>query len=282
MTARRQVGLFMARDRAAGVLLGRGWRGASRVLAEATCAIDPAQWTAPAPDFAEPLRTLARGLGAQARRADTPVALSLPDPLVREEVMTFQDLPATPAEVEELVVWRFARDHRMEASTIACAWQVMGGDDAGGTRVLVRVLPKALVDALHRDAARAGLRLSVLEAFSRFAMSGGDGVRMSVTDMGDWWSVQFANPDSGASHVQSEWMQAGSLAEAAQRIQRIARSLVLSSGATTQGLTVAAGDDLATELLPGLERAVPLETGTPERVPGLSLADAARKVAVAA
>ena len=228
-----RVGIFLGRDAARAVLAAPGRRGRPpRVIASAEAPVDPEAWGAAPERIAPTLAALARGLPSAARRADRPLAVALPDPPATEDRLSFRDLPSAPGELAELVRFRIARDHRRAASEIACAAQVEGPAE-GGTEVLVRVLPRALVAAVEGAAHRAGFVPRRLDTWAGFALdeaarrAGGEAGAWLWSD-GAWWALMcWARAET---HLHAEWRRAGDEAALAGKALRIAKSFALRCG----------------------------------------------------
>ena len=258
-----RVGIFLGAASARAALVGPARRGRPpRVIAEAEAPVDPEAWTGAPERIGATLARLARDLPAAARRADRPVAIALPDPLATEDRLVFRDLPASPREVAELVRFRVARDHRRDASGLACAAQLLGPCE-GGTEVVVRILPQALVSAVEEGAHRAGFVPWRLDTFAGFALDeaarrAGRGAGGWLWSDGAWWALMCWRRDEGCpdagpeSHLHAEWRRAGDEAALADKAVRIAKSFALRSGldrlALTLDLAGAAGTAVAARL----------------------------------
>ena len=265
----RRVGIFLGRDGARAALVATGGRRRPpRAVAIAEAEVDPAAWEGRPEALRATLARLARELPSEARRADRPLAIALPDPLAVEDRLTFRDLPADAREVADLVRFRVARDHRRDAAEIACAAQVLGTPDSGppdsGTEVVARVLPRALVEAVADAAHRAGFVPGRLDTWSGYAVD--EAARRSGRDAGGWlwsdgawWALMCWSRGAGGadSHLHAEWRRAGDAAALAEKAVRIAKSFALRRGLAALPLTLDLSPAEAEAMAPRL-RADPL------------------------
>ena len=229
----QRVGIFLGADRARAALVETARRGgAPRVVARAEAPLDPRAWTGEPERAGAALAALARGLPSGARRADRPVAIALPDPVASEDRIVFRDLPGTPRELAELVRFRAARDLRRDVEEIACAAQVMGAS-GGGTEVVARIAPRAVIAAVGEGAHRAGFVPWRLDTWSGFAL--GEAARLAGSEAGGrlwsdgaWWALMcWSGPES---HLHAEWRRRGDAEALAEKAARIAKAFALSCG----------------------------------------------------
>ena len=226
----QRVGIFLGADRARAALVETARRGrAPRVVARAEVPLDPLAWSGEPERAGAALATLALGMPSGARRADRPVVVALPDPVASEDRMVFRDLPGTPRELAELVRFRAARDLRRDADEIACAAQVMGTSD-GGTEVVARIAPRAVIAAVTQGAHRAGFVPWRLDTWSGFAL--GEAARLAGSETGGrlwsdgaWWTLMcWSGPES---HLHAEWRRGGDEEALAEKAARIAKAFAL-------------------------------------------------------
>lgn len=235
----RRVGIVLGRAHARAALVEAGGRRGPRVLAAAEAPVDPAAWTGEPGALADALAALARALPSGARRADRPVALALPDPVAGEDRLVFRALPDDPAELAQLARFRAARDRRRDPDEFACAAQVVGPVADGeeeGVEVIVRLAPRAVVDAALDAAWRAGFVPARVDTFAGFAVD--EAARRIAAPAGGWFrsgdgarSLMCWSRGDGRheSHLHAEWdASAGDAAVA--RAVRIATSFALRRG----------------------------------------------------
>ena len=241
----RRVGIFLGRDRARAVLVAAGGRPRPpRAIAAAEAEVEPGAWDGAPEGLRATFGRLARDLPNEARRADRPLAIALPDPLAVEDRLTFRDLPASPRELAELVRFRVARDHRRDPSEVACAAEVLGPTE-GGTDVAVRVLPRALVEAVADAAHRAGFVPRRLDTWSGYALDeaarrGAGAAGGRLWSDGAWWALMCWSREGerAASHLHAEWRQADDAAAVADKAVRIAKSFALRRGLDELGVAL--------------------------------------------
>ena len=279
-----RVGILLGRERARAVLLAEPRRGGeARVVARAEAPLDPAAWTGAPERVGEALAALARALPAGARRADRPVAIALPDPVATEDRLVFRDLPASPRETAELVRFRAARDHRRDPAELACAAQLVGPCE-GGSEMVVRIAPRALVAAVEEGAHRAGLVPSRLDTWSGFAL--GEAARRAGREAGGWlwsdgawwalmcWSRGGGRDGGGGrddTHLHAEWRRAGDEAALTEKAVRIAKSFALRCGRDRLALTSDLRDGAAEAVARRLEGDPIVEAAPSGRLPDPAL-----------
>lgn len=246
MTERRRTGIFLTRNGAEATLAKRGRLARRPTFRTVTQEADGDLWGADDVPLSRLMRDLARALPTEARRADCPTAIAIPDPLVTEERLTFQDFPQTPNEARALVRFRVATDHRKNPDDLAVAWQVMGSK-AGRTDVLVRTLPAPLLARTQQAARRAGYFVDRIDGWSGFwpepAMH--DGTAAQVWGGNGWWAVACEAEETGATAFRAGWLD--DIGAATSQIARTARAFMLN--AKSEGLSLtplgSAGDIVA-------------------------------------
>lgn len=255
--AERRLGIFLGRASAEASLLQARWRQSAKIIARSAVTSEASLWRPDHSGLASLFRQLARKLPSEARRADVEHRISLPDPLVNEDRLDFQDLPKDPEEARALILWRVAREHRKPPESLACAWQVEKEQD-GLVEVLVRLLDRALLDAVTDAAGTVGIFPTRVDGWSGFALSrpgvteSGSGARLWAND--DWWSLMcWARREDagqgGETLVHSEWREGDAPAKTmAEKVVRLARSFALSSGAERLPLDLDMPEDLADRL----------------------------------
>ncbi|MEM9427879.1 MAG: hypothetical protein AAGA32_00070 [Pseudomonadota bacterium] len=229
--SRRSVGIYFGHRRAHAVLRGR--RGALR---SASARLPEAIWQEDGTDLRSTFAALARGLGAEALRADVRTAVALPDPVALEDVLSFADVPETPRALDDLVRFRIAREHRSAPERVVCTVERLETSETG-TDLLVRVLSAARVAAIQSAAREAGFRLHRLETLARYAPAEG----MVIACPDGWWSVR--THVGGAMRTFSDW--GADESEAARRIGRVVRSVHLKDNTTPAPITLVATAPLA-------------------------------------
>jgi len=249
---RRVVGLALGGASSVAVLANRGKPGAEANLLKAA--------EGSAVDFRRPLtgldavvRSLAVKLGREARRADTPTAISLPDPLFSEDRFSFADVPDKPDALHALIKWRIAREHRLNAEDIATSYQRLPSD--GDPQYLVRFAAKATIDAVEAAARRAGLTPTLIEAQSRFQAPSDPATNAmaQITVSDQWWSLTYRDAATPECHVRSDWRperRADDLADLAGALTRLIRTM--SRAEAKLAVTIHAADNEAGALMDGL------------------------------
>ena len=247
--ADRRLGIFLGRDRAEAVYAIRR-RRASRVLARGETRADGPFWNGDITGLGQVFRKLSRALPSEARRADVRQSIALPDPLVTEDRLSFQDFPDSTAEARELILWRVAREHRRPAGSFSCAWQVERRDTPE-TRVLVRITEKRILDAVLDAAGSNGIFPTRVDGWSGFLLNGPEvatgeaGARVWANEA--WWTLVCWARTAGTGGagletlVHSEWR--GSDAELpaiGEKVARLIRAFALSSDAGKLPLAVEA------------------------------------------
>ena len=246
---RRAVGLSLGGASSVAILASRGKRGGeARALRVAEASAVSFQNGAP-DDLAEVTKSLAVRLGRDARRADTPTAIALPDPLFSEDRFTFAEVPDKADALNALVKWRIAREHRLEADAIAASCQRLPGD--GEAAFLVRFAPKAVIDAVEAAARRAGLTPTLIEAQSRFRIPADPtaSATAAVTVADRWWTLTYRDAATPEAHVRSDWRAAG--ADLAGPIARLIRTMSRAEAKLT--VTVSAAGAEAADLTGALQ-----------------------------
>ena len=253
---RRVVGLSLGGPSSVAVLANRGKRrGEARLLRVAEAPAISFQ-AAPPGDLDDVVRSLAVKLGREARRADTPAAIALPDPLFSEDRFGFADAPGKPEALNALIKWRIAREHRLNADDIAAACQRLPGtNEAGEAQFLVRFAPKAAIDAVEAAARRAGLSPTLIEAQSRFQIAANPivGATAEVTLSGQWWTLTYRDAATPEGHVRADWRSdwgPGGGGDLAPAIARLIRTMARAETRLT--VTVRAAGAEAADLIGGL------------------------------
>lgn len=234
---KRSLGIFLGRTGAEAALIERQRHGAYKVVAQVRAEANNQLWTGDPGELRSLFKQLAKRLPDYARRADVQVQISLPDPLISEDRLGFRDLPDSPAEARDLILWRLARELRKPPESMACAWQAekIEGDE---TRVLVRILDRAVLDAVNEAAAASGFFATRIEGWSGYEMNdnGHSEAGALIWANGDWWSLMCwarpkpENPSECETLVHSEWREANENPHtAAEKVSRIVKSFALSS-----------------------------------------------------
>ncbi len=245
------LGIQLGRSGAEAALVHRARK--ARVLGAAAVQtsvsmLDPLDEAALATSF----RALARQLPRAARRADVAVSVSLPDPLIREDVFDFAAFPEKDAEAAALVHQRAARETWAEADKICCSFQRLGAAD-GGARVLVRTMPRALRDAVEAAAGAAGFRVTQLDAWSGFLLRAMGRGKLPAAGAFLWADTQSwvlicwcdAQPEG---FVESGTLSIETEDEVARKIVRLVRSYELARDLTDLQFAVEASERLMTRL----------------------------------
>ncbi len=250
---RRVVGLSLGGASSVAVLAKRhGRQDGAKLLSVAEAPSVSFQGALPG-DLDAIVKSLAIRLGRDARRADTPAAIALPDPLFREDRLSFAEAPDKPAALNALIKWRIAREHRLKAADIVAACQRLPGD--GDAEYLVRFAQKATIDAVEAAARRAGLTPTLIEAQSRFqALTGAaKGATAVVTLSEQWWMLNYRDAASPEGHVRSDWRSPGSpedLADLSAGLTRLIRTM--SRNQSGLAVTVSAPEKEASSLIDSL------------------------------
>lgn len=246
---RRVVGLALGGASSVAVLANRGKAGReAKLLKVAEAPAVGFQGALPS-NLDEVVKSLALKLGREARRADTPAAISLPDPLFSEDRFSFTEVPDKPDALHALIKWRIAREHRLNADDIAISHQRLSG--GGDPRYLVRFAAKATIDAVEAAARRAGLTPTLIEAQSRFQASADQGsdAQAQVTVSDHWWSLIYRDSQTPECQVRSDWrpdLPSGDLADLTAALTRLIRTM--SRAEAGLAVTVSAADGEATAL----------------------------------
>lgn len=246
---RRVVGLALGGASSVAVLANRGKRGGeAKLLKVAEAQGVDFQGAAPA-DLDEVVRSLAVKLGREARRADTPTAIALPDPLFSEDRFSFADIPDRPDALHALIKWRIAREHRLNAGDIAASHQRLPGE--GDAAYLVRFAAKATIDAVEGAARRAGLTPTLIEAQSRFQVPSDPvaGAQAQIVVADRWWSLVYRDAATPECHVRSDW-RSGDIPALSSALTRLIRTM--SRTEARLAVTISAVEDEAAALLDGL------------------------------
>ncbi|PUB17054.1 hypothetical protein DFP92_10264 [Yoonia sediminilitoris] len=198
--------------------------------------------------FAAVFRELVKDLPKVVRRADMPVFVSLPDPLVREDVLRFADFPDGVAEAQDLVRMRLLRETGGAMVDPVCTYEVI--DRADEVTVRVRSLERALRDAIEQGASAAGLHITRLESWLGYAS-------VALGDVAPDGACLFSDGDSWsltcwAQSVPEGYFEAGWVADAdddlGNRIARLIQSFALAHDASPLTLVGAAPDALVARL----------------------------------
>lgn len=246
---RRAVGLALGGASSVAVLANRGKRGGEARLLRVAEAPAVSFQNAVPDDLAEVVRSLAVRLGRDARRADTPAAIALPDPLFREDRFAFAEAPDKADALNALIKWRIAREHRLKAEDISASCQRLPGD--GEMQFLVRFAPRATIEAVEAAARRAGLTPIVIEAQSRFQIpaSPAASATAAVTVADHWWTLTYRDAATPEAHVRSDWRVGG--ADLAGPIARLIRTMARAEAALA--VTVSAAGAEAADLIGALK-----------------------------
>ncbi len=236
MKHRRSTGIFLTRTGARAAFAWRSGLSAKPHVVEASYDTGSDLWQGAGNEFKELFRRLARALPADARRADCPTRIAIPDPLVTEERLAFRDFPDSSTEAHALISWRFGNDYRKAPEDHVFVWQIVGSDD-GQTQVLVRVVEKRIVDPVRRAAAAAGFFCDRMDGWSGFwpEMPTDADAQAQLWAADGWWAISCANAKGGQTAQRSGWLAEKSTA--AQDLARAAKAFVLVSGADRLSLT---------------------------------------------
>jgi hypothetical protein len=227
----------------------RGKRRKPKLLASAQSDVALGRFEAGDPDiFASVFKELAKGLPNDVRRADMPVFVSLPDALVREDVLQFADFPQDVIEAQDLIRLRLLRDGDGALQDPICTYQVI----ARGDRVTVRTrsIERSLRDAVEAGARAGGLHISRMDGWFGFASAALDGVADNgacVLSDGQSWSLACWAPDTPEGFYESGWIDSSGDA-LGERTTRLVQSFALRH--KTKALTLVAA--APTALLPQL------------------------------
>lgn len=250
---RRVVGLAIGGASSVAVLANRGKPGGEAKLLKVATAPAVDFQSAPPGDLPDDLdkiiKSLALKLGREARRADTPTAIALPDPVFREDRLTFSEVPDRPDALQALIKWRIAREHRLNADDIAASHQRLpsgsedGGEDGGDARYLVRFAAKATIDAVEAAARRAGLTPTLIEAQSRFqALPDPAADAMAQVTVADrWWSLVYRDAATPECHVRSDW-RSGDLTTLTASLTRLIRTMSRAESKLAVAISAAEGE----------------------------------------
>lgn len=250
---RRVVGLALGGASSVAVLANRSKAGReAKLLKVAEAPAIAFQGVLPS-NLDEVVKSLALKLGREARRADTPAAIALPDPLFSEDRFSFTEVPDRPDALQALIKWRIAREHRLTADDIAASYQRLPGD--GDPAYLVRFADKTTIDAVEAAARRAGLTPTLIEAQSRFQAPSDPvaNAMAQVTVSDQWWSLIYRDAATPECHVRSEWRserRADDLAALPAAMTRLIRTM--SRAEAKLAVTIRAADDEADALMDGL------------------------------
>ncbi len=246
---RRVVGLVLGGASSVAVLANRGKQGGeAKLLKVAEAQAVDFQGILP-PELDEVVKSLAVKLGREARRADTPTAIALPDPLFSEDRFSFTEVPDKPDALLALIKWRIAREHRLSAEGIAASYQRLRGE--GDASYLVRFAAKSTIDAVEGAASRAGLTPTLIEAQSRFQVPSDPvadaAAQVIVSDR--WWSLTYLDAATPECHVRSDW-RSGDLAGLTTALIRLIRTM--SRAENRLAVTISAAEGEAASLIEGL------------------------------
>jgi hypothetical protein len=228
----------------------RGKRRKPKLLASARSEVVLGRFDAGDPDvFASVFKELAKGLPNDVRRADMPVFVSLPDALVREDVLQFSDFPEDAKEAQDLIRLRLLRDGDGALNDPVCTYQVI----ARGDRVTVRTrsIERGLRDAVEAGAGAGGLHVSRMDGWFGYASVALDGVADNgacVMSDGQSWSLACWASDTPEGFYESGWIGVASDA-LGERTTRLVQSFALRH--KTKALTLVAA--APTALLPQLQ-----------------------------
>ena len=249
MRAKRSAGIFLGLDSAQAAFARRTGLRAKPRLREFSATAKASLWDSDTKPLAKIFKDLARAMPIEARRADCLVNICIPDPLIIEERVSFQEFPALAREALALISWRYARDHQKDADDIRCSYQVLGRSGAS-TEVLIRVCEKRICDAVLESARRAGFFVRRLDAWSGFWDDATQQVGASLWSDGTWWALTCWTQDAKATEFQSGWCKEGR--QDVARIARVAKSFALRCGLDSLTITIAAGATLGRNYLDAL------------------------------
>lgn len=155
-------------------------------------------------------RELARSLPTAAKRADVPLFVSLPEALVREDLLRFKEFPKSRQEAHELVLARVRRDAGFEDIDPVCSFERLAA--AEGVIIRARSIDRALRDRVEQAARSAGLHISRLEGWigflrPAFAQIVRDGACLQSD--GASWSLSCWSHDKQQSFSDSGWLAYG-------------------------------------------------------------------------
>ena len=169
-------------------------------------------------------------LPGKSQRADVAVQISLPDPLVYETLMDFEDFPQNPAEATKLVTWRMARAIDVAAETLRCSFQIVG-EGAAGRSVIGRSVTTEVFDAVYAAAKNQGVRIARLDGWSGYHFNHIDEADICVWANEEWWVLECRGKGE-ASFIASGWIKGcNPESRIADRVTRLARSYVLKTSA---------------------------------------------------
>ena len=174
MRAKPVLGIALGRNGAEAALVLKGRRG-PKVLGHALAAsdaelLDPVDREALTSVF----RDLVQRLPRLARRADVPLAVCLPEPMLTEDVLHFADFPAKADEAAQLVRARVMREAGEAKADPVCSFDVIRRAE-GDVAVRARSMPRRLRDAVEAAARAAGLHVTRLDGWAGYLTAGIDG-----------------------------------------------------------------------------------------------------------
>lgn len=249
---RRVVGLSLGGASSVAVLANRGKRGGEARLLRVAEAPAISFRAAPPDDLDDIVKSLAVKLGREARRADTPASIALPDPLFSEDRFSFAEAPDKPDALNALIKWRIAREHRLDAEDIAASAQRLPGQsETGEAQFLVRFAPRATIEAVEVAARRAGLTPVLIEAQSRFNIAAEPAIAATadVTLSGQWWSLTYRDAATPEGHVRADW-RIGGVSDLAGPLARLIRTMARAETGLTVTVNAAAAE--ATDMVAAL------------------------------
>ena len=172
---------------------------------------------------------LTKAMPSMIRRADLPLYVSLPDPLVQEDILTFNEFPADAKEAHDLIRLRLARNGVDGMNDLVSCYQVIGEQD-GAIVTRVRSMERGTRDAVEAAATRCGLHVAKMESWSAYASRaltkiGGNGA--FIWSDGVSWSLTCWADAAPEGFFESGWVQSQPEA-AAGRISRLLRSFSMA------------------------------------------------------
>ncbi len=227
----------------------RGKRRKPKLLAGAQSDVALGRFDPKDPDiFARVFKELAKGLPHEARRADMPILVSLPDALVREDVLQFADFPEDANEAQDLIRMRLIRDGGGAFHDPVCTYQVIARGDQ--VTVRTRSIERSLRDVVEAGARAGGLHIWRMDGWFGFASVALDGIAENgacVLSDGQSWSLACWASDTPEGFYESGWI-GGSGDALGERTTRLVQSFALRH--KTKALTLVAA--APTVLLPQL------------------------------
>lgn len=194
---------------------------------------------------------LVKALPNLVRRADLPLHVSLPDPLVDEDILLFKDFPQNTTEAHDLIRLRLLREGPSGMQDPVCSFEVVGERD-GSIVTRVRSMERALRDGIE-DAVRAsGLHVAKLEGWTCFCSTGlakvtGDGA--FLWSDGTSWSLTCWSDAAPEGFFESGWV--GSDPNVfLQRVGRLMHSFSLAHELGPLKLITSLPDEIAPVLPP--------------------------------